>query len=78
MKLREPQMIYIGTFGIGHALHGKVQLIKASSKHEAEQVMFEEHGKGWAFVYSPREFRDEKLKGNFQGVTTLSKVKEVV
>jgi len=69
---------YIGTFGTGHELHDKVQMIIAESKEQAEQLMMDKHGKDWAFVYSPREFRDEKLKGRFNNVKTLPTIKQGV
>lgn len=62
---------YIGTFGVGHELHDKVQPIFAGSKEQAENLMATRHGKEWTFMYSPEDFVQAKLKGYFRNVKTL-------
>lgn len=51
------------TFGLGQALQGHVQPIKAVSSAAAREKMIEVYGRKWAFQYSEKEYLDARLEG---------------
>lgn len=59
--VQEPKekQVYYFTFGLGHKLAGHCQPIIASSYRSAEETMFDQHGRNWAFGYTAEEFKNK-------------------
>lgn len=54
--------LFIGTFGLSHELHNKVQPIQAPDWKEAVKLMNEKHGSNWAFMYNEKLYENTEKK----------------
>lgn len=46
---------YIGSFGVSHALGQCYVVVRAQSREDAQEKMFQCYGARWAFLYDSRE-----------------------
>ncbi|MEV9639516.1 hypothetical protein ABZ756_02310 [Mammaliicoccus sciuri] len=65
---------YLFTFGQGHPLFGRHQIIYASYPDTAEDKMFEIHGREWAFQYTQENWDMYKSEGFFKYNLPLEKI----
>ena len=65
---------HIFTFGQRHKYRDRHQEIFASTPDQAEEKMFEVHGRDWAFQYTEQQWEQSKSEGFFKNNQPLKPI----
>lgn len=63
---------FIFTFGMSHELTHHYLTIWSYDYETARRIMFQHHGRNWAFQYTEKEWEEAQARHSFQLETPLS------